>query len=214
MARSRFIALLLAAAALVPLACVTPRGVTLEEKREHVRTMRDTALRDLLHANPAASQRLKQAAGYAVFNKLNLHVVVVGGGDGYGLARNNESGEEFFMRVAEGSVGFGAGVKSLRQFFVFHERTAFERFIEEGFSFGVEGEAAAVVDGETGVTASARAAHAGGSSGVSASGSVRGGARAGSVPASGFEVFQFTENGLMLQVNLSGARYWLDKKLN
>ncbi len=207
-----WLALLLSLGALF--GCVTARGPTLESQRQDIRAMRDAAFQELVRANPAASQRLKQAEGYAVFSKLQLQVLFFSGGAGYGLAHDNQSGEDVFMRVAEAGVGLGVGVKDLRLFFVFHERAAFERFIVEGLEFGVEGEATAISGGDTGAGLSGRGAVAGGVSGAGASGRVGERSSAAGVPDASFEVFQFTENGLMLQVNLVGTRYWKDADLN
>ena len=206
-----------ALAAIISVGCATPRGGTAEDRRQSIREMREQALTELYTAEPGLRDRIHSAAGSAVFSNLNLQLFVVGGGQGYGVARNNATGRDTFMRVAELGVGVGLGGKDTRLIFIFHTQDALRRFLDFGISVAAEADAAAIVEGDTGAQASA-----GGS--VSASGAAASGSAAMGTGASrgvvvegagaGFEVYQITRNGLALKAMVAGTRYWVDADLN
>ena len=204
-------------AAVLAVGCATPRGNTAEDRRQSIRQMREQALSELYAAEPSLRDRIHKAAGSAVFSNLNLQLFVVGGGQGYGVARNNATGQDTFMRVAELGVGVGLGGKDTRLIFVFHTQDALRRFLDFGIEVAAEADAAAIVEGDTGAQASA-----GGS--VSASGAAAGGSGTAGTGGShgvvaegagaGFEVYQLTRNGLALKAMIAGTRYWVDADLN
>ena len=176
--------------ALVTAGCVTPKGETAQDKRGYVRTMRHETLTRLYSEKPETRASLRSAEGYAVFSNVNVKIFALGSGQGYGVAVDNRTGKETFMRMAELGVGLGLGAKDIRTVFVFHSRPAFDRFVKHGWSFG--GEAAA----------SAKA----GDQGVASEGEV--------ALDEGVSVYQLTESGLMASAMLSGTKYWSDSELN
>lgn len=198
---------------LVAIGCATPRGATWAEQRQYVQDMRASSLQELARANPAASERLKRAEGYAVFSNLKVQILTFGAGHGYGVAHDNQNGGDVYMRMAEVGVGIGMGVKDMRVIFVFFDRDAFSLFVEEGWQFGVEGEAAAV-SGDKGGSLGGTGTVAGGAPGAGATGRVGGSSTSETVGNSPIEVYQFTENGLALRANVAGTKYWKDFDLN
>jgi lipid-binding SYLF domain-containing protein len=160
------------------------------EKREKVLTMREEVLSELFVQRPQARAEIDDAEGYAVFSNVGVQIFLLGGGGGRGVVRDVKSGQDTYMKMATASVGIGLGIKDFRAVFIFHSRDALNNFIEHGWDFTGEADAAAVSGdrgGEIGEAASVRKK---------------------------VSVYQFTDGGLMLQASLHGTKYWQDKKLN
>ena len=160
------------------------------EKREKVLTMREEVLSELFKERPQARAEIDDAEGYAVFSNIGVQIFLLGAGGGRGVVRDIKSGQDTFMKMATASVGIGLGIKDFRAVFIFHSRDALDNFIEHGWDFTGEADAAA------------RSGDKGGEIGEAAS--VR----------KKVSVYQFTDGGLMLQASLHGTKYWQDKKLN
>ena len=86
--------------------------------------------------------------------------------------------------------GIGAGVKDFRAVIIFKNPEVLHTFVEKGWEWGGQAEAAAKA-GETGAEA-----------GV-----------AGEVTGE-MEIYNFTEAGIALQATAAGTKYWKDKDLN
>ena len=77
-----------------------------------------------------------------------------------------------------------------RVVFVFHDPQVLAQFVDQGWDFGAQADAAA----KTGA---------------------QGGAASEAVSATpGMEIYQFTETGLALRAGLAGTKYWKDADLN
>ena len=86
-----------------------PNDPKVEEARDDVRTIANNTLQTLYTHQPSAKQAVEGAAGYAVFSNTGLKILVAGGGQGKGLAVNNKTRQEIFMRMAEVQAGSGSG---------------------------------------------------------------------------------------------------------
>jgi lipid-binding SYLF domain-containing protein len=163
-----------------------------EEKRDEVRRMRDQVLAQLHEAHPAAKVRIRDAAGYAVFSNVGLNVLFasVAGGSGLVVEHRTPRDTETFMNMGSAGVGLGLGVKDFRVVFIFHDRARLREFIEKGWDFSGQADAAAKSDDK----------------GAAVSGAV--------TVQPGVEVYQLTKNGVALQVTLQGTKYWKDRDLN
>jgi len=170
--------------------CATAQGETAEEKRAYVHNMKREALTSLFAENAAAKESIKSSEGYAVFSNINIKIFALGSGNGFGIAVDNKSGAETFMRMAEVGVGLGLGAKDIRTIFIFHDRDKFHQFVEEGWSFGAEAAAAAKSD-DKGAAAESEASF-----------------------VEGIEVYQLTDAGLMASAMVSGTKYWKDEDLH
>jgi lipid-binding SYLF domain-containing protein len=169
--------------------CVTPKGETPEDKRAYIRDMKVETISKLVNEKPSVRQSLEQSVGYGVFTNVNIKIMAVGSGQGYGIVIDNETGQETFMRMAELGLGFGLGAKDISTVFIFHDRRVFDEFVEKGWSFGAEATASAKSENE-------------------------GGAAAGEVSFSqAVEVYQLTKAGLMASAMISGTKYWKDNSL-
>ncbi len=204
-------------ALILALGCATPKGSSVAGQRSHILGMRAEVLRDLEAARPGIGERIRSASGYAVFSSVNVQLFFVGGGQGYGVAHDNSTGQDVYMKMAQLGVGIGAGAKDFRVIFLFHDSMAFRRFVEQGWEFGADADAALIADGERGVQASAvgRLGSGGASAGGSATSGMGSGRSSGTdAVGSGVEVYQLTESGLALKARIGGTRYYQDSVLN
>lgn len=167
----------------------TVHAGNIEDERNEVREMRDGVLADLYELQPKAEGRLKKAEGYAVFSNIGVNLVFASFAGGHGIVVD-ENGDETFMKMGSAGLGLGLGVKDFRAVFVFYDEKALSDFIEYGWDFTAQADAAAKSDQK------------GGQLGLAGN------------PKGAVEVFQFTENGLALQATLQGTKYWQDAALN
>lgn len=161
-----------------------------EKKREKILDMRKEVLTELYKTKPQARRQVAQSAGYAVFSNVGVNVVLFSAGGGSGVAHDNGSGTDIFMNMASAGVGIGLGVKDFRAVFIFDTRNAFSDFIEHGWDFSGQADAAAKADDKGAA-----------------------GAGAGTV-VPGVTLYQLTKSGLALQATLQGTKYWKSDKLN
>jgi lipid-binding SYLF domain-containing protein len=161
-----------------------------EQKQAEVRKMAKETLGRLYSIQPSAEKAVQNAIGYAVFSNFGMKIFVAGGGKGKGVAVNNATKEQTFMKMAEVQAGLGFGVKKFRLVWVFETEEALNSFINSGWEFGGQATAAAQV-GDTG------------------------GALAGAVAiAPGVWLYQLTDDGLALELTAKGTKYYKDKELN
>ena len=113
-----------------------PPDAALVQARNDVRTMANKTLQRLYAEQPKAKQAVEGAAGYAVFSTFGMKILDAGGGTGKGLAVNNATGKETYMRMAEVQAGLGMGVDKSSPVWVFEMQSAFNRFVDSGYEFG------------------------------------------------------------------------------
>ena len=191
--------------------CATPRGKTMLEKQQYVREMRGGTLALLYHFRPGLEERIRDAAGYGVFSNVNIHLLLLSTGHGYGVVVDNSDDTETFMRMAEVGAGVGAGLKDLRAVFVFPTEEVMETFTNKGWSFAGQAQAVAKADEiGAGVGASADVSRSGASGSIAGESSTT---RAGTY-SRGIEIYRLTKSGVALHATLAGTRYWRDKKLS
>jgi lipid-binding SYLF domain-containing protein len=200
-----------------------PKGDGPDEKKATVRQQRDEMLAELYSSKPALKETIQKAAGYATFKNVNVNLLLLATANGYGMAVDNKSGKETFMRMASLGGGVGAGVKDVRVIFIFHDPATMKQFVEEGWQFGGQADAAAKYK-DTGVageqSAKANVSAKQGSVSGGASTDIAGGVSRNDSSATrlatkgGIEIYQFTQSGVALQATVSGTKYWKDGKLN
>src|SRR5208337_3669385 len=71
------------------------------EEVESVRDMASQTLALLYKANPAAEGAIANSAGYAVFSDFGFKLMFMGGERGAGIAVNNATKQETFMKMVE-----------------------------------------------------------------------------------------------------------------
>ena len=91
---------------------------------------------------------------------------------------------------SELGAGLGIGARDFRAILVFHTDEVLKRFVESGWEFGGEADAAAKT-------------------------SERGGEASGAASATKeMTIYQFTKQGLAVSATVSGTKYWKDGDLN
>ncbi len=169
--------------------CATPSHKTSAEKRQSILAMKNEVLSDVYKLKPDVRSQISRAPGYAVFSNVNINLILASFGGGYGVVQNNHTGKQTFMKMGEVGLGLGAGVKDFRIVFVFHNANTMKRFINEGWAFGAQADAAAKA-------------------------SDKGAAVGGEVTVDNITIYQLTESGLALQATVKGTKYWKDDSLN
>jgi lipid-binding SYLF domain-containing protein len=166
------------------------RGDDDEEKREKTRKMAAKVLEDLYKTESTSKAAIEKAAGYAVFDNMGVNVLLLSTARGSGLAVNNKTKQETFMKMVSAGGGLGMGVKNYNVVFVFETEKALAQFLDSGWSGSGQADAAAKA-GE------------------------KGGAYSGAMEvAPGVWVYQITKNGLALQLTLQGTKYYKNNDLN
>jgi len=174
--------------ALILTACVST-GNSPAEQRAEIQAMSTKVKNDVYKESASAKNLVAKSAGYAVFSNAQINLLFIAAGGGYGVVHNNASGANTYMNMGEAGVGFGLGVKDFRVLFVFKTQHALNTFVNEGWAFGAEADAA-VKSGNKG----AQISHG--------------------ITIGDITVYQLTENGLALQATVKGTKYWENSELN
>lgn len=165
-----------------------------DKERQKIQKMHDETLARLYEEKPEAKEVVENAVGYAVFSNLGINVLIVSTANGKGVAHDNASNQDTYMKMFSAGGGLGLGLKSFSAVFAFHTKDAFDQFVDKGWNFTGQADAAATTDGETDKQLGA----ADGASSIN----------------DGVTVYQMTKKGLALQVTLQGTKYWKDDDLN
>ena len=186
-------ALILIAFTAAPMGCTAPQGKTDAEKRQSVLTMRTETLAQAFDQQPDLRDKVKNAEGYGVFSNSGAKILLLATGHGYGIVHDNKTGADTYMRMIEVGGGLGLGIKKFSGVFIFNTRAALTRFVDSGWEFGGDADAAAKAGKDSG-----GAVGADGTTGE----------------LDGLEVYQFTEAGLALSATVMGTKYFKDDDLN
>ena len=161
-----------------------------EEQQQKIVAMAQQSLQQLYEKEPSAKAAIQNAAGYAVFSDMGVKILFAGSGNGQGVAVNNKTGQQTFMKMVALQAGLGFGIKKFRNIFVFQTQKAMDSFVNSGWQFGGQSTAAA----------------------KTASG---GGAMAGAAQVDdGVWLYQITDKGLEASVTATGAKYYKNDSLN
>ena len=161
-----------------------------DKERQEIRKTSKDILARLYKAQPSAKSAIEKAAGYAVFSNFGMKILVAGSGSGKGVAMDNKTKKETFMKMVELQAGLGFGVKKFSLVWVFETPETLGTFINSGWELG----------GQTSVAAKA---------------GEKGGALQGAMPVSqGVWLYQLTETGLALELTAKGTKYYKNDDLN
>lgn len=162
----------------------------IEEEKTELQKMSKETLVQLYKLQPSAKKVISKSAGYAVFSNFGTKILIIGGGSGKGVAYDNKSKKEIFMKMVELQTGIGLGVKKFRLVWVFENNKDLTEFINSGWEFGGQTTAAAKMGDD-------------------------GGAFAGAISISpGIWLYQITDSGLALEATVKGTKYYKDEDLN
>ncbi|HTD55036.1 MAG TPA: YSC84-related protein [Silvibacterium sp.] len=162
-----------------------------EEERTEIRQMAQDTLARLYKAEPPAQAAIHKAYGYAVFSNTGIKILIGGSGNGKGVAVANKSKKETFMKMLQIQAGLGFGVKKFRVVFVFDNQKVFNDFVNSGWQFGGQADAAAKTSPEKG-------------------GSMQGAASV----SDGVWMYQLTDKGVAVEITATGTKYRKDDDLN
>ena len=185
---SALLIFLLAIVTLTLTGCGEGDAVTAADKRQKIMDMHDAALLELYEKRPETKKMIQAAPGYAVFSNINVNVIFVSGAGGSGVAVDLD-GKKTYMKMAQIGVGLGLGVKDFRAIFIFDNYNAFDKFVNKGWEFEAQADAAAK-SGE------------------------KGGAASGATTFQDFRIYKVTKSGIALQATIAGTKYWKNAELN
>lgn len=169
---------------------VTSAAPDAERQRNEIRQGSAKILTNLYKVQPSARKAIETAAGYAVFSNVGMKIFFAGGGTGHGIAVNQATKKETFMKMVEVQAGLGMGIKKFKVVFVFQNKQALESFVNSGWEASAQTSVAAI-DGNRGM------------------------ALQGAISVSpGVWVYQITEQGLVLDATLKGTKYYKNDELN
>lgn len=168
--------------------CVTTGGSSVKDERQSILTMKNETLQTLYKLKPDVKSQIASAPGYAVFSNVNVNLLLASVGGGKGVVQS-KSGKRTYMKMGEVGLGLGLGVKDFRVVFVFHTQDVMNRFVESGWAFGGQADAAAKAGD-------------------------KGAAISGEMTVDNMTIYPITENGLALQATVKGTKYWKDDSLN
>lgn len=176
---------------LLPVAlCLIATGATAasskaEKNKAEVDNMAEIALDRLFAKDSHAKTLFDMSYGYAIFDNLKVMFGVSGGG-GRGVAIVRGTGQRVYMKMGTGGLGLGLGGQKSRIIFLFQDKETMENFVYKGWHGDASANAVAGVAG----------------------------ANTNASFIQGIVIYQLTESGLMLKADVSGTKYWTDKKLN
>jgi len=179
---------------------ISAKGDSPKEKRANIHKMTHETLADLYKEKPGVKARLEKAAGYAVFSNLNIKILALGSGQGFGMAVDNATKKETYMKMFEVGGGIGLGASDFRAVMIFHDPKAFKNFVDTGMEFSGKASAEAQ-SGEQGMATRQEA-------------KIAGAGKDDVQVVQGVEVYQLTKNGVMGQAMLYGTKYYKDDDLN
>ncbi len=171
--------------------CAKAQGYTPSQKRQYTQDMKRDTLQELYSKKPETRSLVKNAAGYAVFSNINMQLLWFGTGNGFGVVVDNRNGKNTYMNMGEAGVGIGVAIKDFREVIIFNSREKLNKFVTSGWNIGtVQASAEAKYDEE----------------GASAAGEAN--------LDADVVVYQLTEKGISLRINLGASKYWKNDKLN
>ena len=155
------------------------------DKRAEINAMASATLARLFKESSGAKRLYDESYAYAVFSNVKVSFILTGGG-GRGVAVTKASGKRTYMNMGTGGLNIGLGVQKYQVVFLFETKETYDDFVKYGWTADASASAVAGVKG----------------------------ANVGTTFTHGLAVYQLTEVGLMLQVDISGTKYWESKDLN
>ena len=156
-----------------------------EAKQAKINETAKQSLDDVFKGSKNAKELYNNSYGWAGFDNLKIAWGFSGGG-GNGVAVNLKSGARTYMKMGTAGIGLGLGVQKYQVIFLFQDEKTFRNFVDKGWQADASAQAAA---GTAGV---------GGQTGF----------------VNGIAIYQLTDKGLMASADLTGTKYWKNKKLN
>ena len=161
-----------------------------EKQRQEIQKDKKEALKELYKLYPSAKGEMASAKGNAVFANTGVNLLLLSTGRGGGVAHDNTTGTDTYMKMISGGVGIGLGVKKYFAIFIFTTSDAFKNFTESGWSAETQADAAAKTDTQGEAVA------------------------AGLSVAPGVILYQITDVGFAAQATIQGTKFIKNDDLN
>ena len=162
----------------------------IKKEQDDIRNMSKETLSQLYKVQSSAKEVISKAVGYAVFSNFGMKILVAGSGSGKGMAIDNKTKKETFMKMVELQAGLGFGVKKFHLVWVFETEQALNTFVNSGWEIGAQATGSAKL-GDTGA------------------------AYQGAVSLSpGVWLYQVSGDSLALELTAKGTKYYKDGDLN
>jgi lipid-binding SYLF domain-containing protein len=160
------------------------------KQKKKIQKGKTKGLQELYKIEPSAKNKIARSYGYAVFTNTGVNLLVLSSASGKGLAIDNSTGEETYMKMISLGAGIGIGLKSYFGIFIFENKSGFDYFLDNGWS--ADGQADATADlGEDGISAST----------------------AMNI-APGVILYQIADKGFAAQATVQGTKFIVDDDLN
>ena len=156
-----------------------------ESKRMKINETAEESLQVVMGGHDKAGDLFASSYGWAAFDNLKIAIGISGGG-GNGVAVEKENGTRTYMKMGTAGIGLGLGGQSYQVVFFFQDAQTFNHFVEKGWKADASAQAAAGKEGAN-VTTGFK---------------------------NGIAVWQITDKGLMASADITGTKYWKNKKLN
>ena len=160
------------------------------KERKAIQDGKNKGLKELYKIEPSAKSKIASSYGYAVFTNTGVNLFVLSSGNGKGLAINNSTGKQTYMKMISFGAGIGIGLKSYFAIFIFENKSGFDNFLISGWS----------ADGQADATADT------GDQGASVSVAMN--------IAPGVTLYQIADKGLAAQATVQGTKFIVDDDLN
>jgi lipid-binding SYLF domain-containing protein len=164
----------------------------LDKQRKSFQKNRSTAINEMYKAFPGSKAKLANSYAYAAFANTGVNLFVLASGNGGGMAHNNRTGEEVYVKMISMGAGVGIGFKKYFAVFLFEDKAAYDNFLEVGWS----------ADGQADATADTGKEGEGGSAAV------------GMNVSRGVTLYQIADKGLAVQATVQGTKYVVSEELN
>jgi lipid-binding SYLF domain-containing protein len=123
--------------------CVSVPGDTAAEKRAHVDAYADESIALLVKQTPEVQAKIDAAKGYAVIRQSVLKIPIFGGGSGWGVIVEKDTGKRTYVKLRRFDFGGGLGARVTRVIAVLSTPKALEEALDGGFEFNAGAEAGA-----------------------------------------------------------------------
>jgi len=164
----------------------------IEKQRKGFDKNRSNALKEMYNAYPESKAQMSKSYAYAAFANTGVNLFVLASGNGGGVAHNNVTGEEVYVKMVSLGAGIGIGFKKYFAVFLYEDKAAYDLFIESGWS----------ADGQADATADSGKEGEGGSVAV------------GMNVSRGVTLYQIADKGLAVQATVQGTKYIVSDELN
>ncbi len=79
-----------------------------------------------------------------MFSNIGVNIIFASFAGGMGVVED-EADKRTYMKMASAGLGLGLGVKDFRGIFIFHDEDKLKFFIEKGWAFSAQADAAAML---------------------------------------------------------------------